>query len=144
MTPEVQPPVDPPVRSWLLYLLAVPIGLAWPVAQVLLFAGRFRAPPPGTTWSEFMVQSLVFFPMGFVTALVLLGFVHASRTRRQQIATAAGYLAASPCALVGALFSGLMMPQPLGTLLYGGIPLVVGTVIGYFVGQNLRPPPARR
>lgn len=50
------------------------------------------------------------------------------------MSTIVGYLVACPVAFVGALFSGLMLPPLVGTLIYGAVPLVVGTGIGFAVG----------
>ena len=97
-------------RSYLLYLLVIPIGFAWPLMHVLVFLLRFGSMPTES--------SLIFLPMGIVSAVVLVFLVKKAGSRKRKRRTVIGYLLASPFAYIGSLFGGLMSPQ-----LAGGIHL---------------------
>lgn len=105
--------------------------LAWPALELAVFWLRFgRLPPEGAG------ASLVFAPMGLaagVVAAVLLGRASSPRQRRAVIW---GYVAASPLAFVGALLGGLVLPGVWGPLVAGGIPLAVGSIVGYIAGRE--------
>ncbi|MBV7334789.1 hypothetical protein KFU94_42430 [Chloroflexi bacterium TSY] len=68
---------------------------------------------------------------------LLIVLLNKSVSQGQKVSTMVGYIVACPVAFVGALFGGLMLPPLVGTLLYGAIPLVVGTGPG---PNNLRRP----
>ena len=117
------------MQPW--YLWIIPVAFAWPLLQLIVGVARFgRLPPP-----DRIADSLVFFPMGLLSAAVLCFLMHRATSRQRKLSTLVGYLGVSPCALVGSLLSGLMYPQPWGTLLYGAIPLVLGAIGGYLVGK---------
>ena len=98
---------------WLILLT-----LLWPGLHLLVFVVRFgRLSPGGVT------DALVFLPMGLLAAAVLIILWAAAATRSRKIGLVLGYLLASPVAFIGALFSGLMLPPVIGTLLYGAGPL---------------------
>ena len=62
------------------------------------------------------------FPMSLLAALVFVVLWRGVTTRPHRIGIVAGYLAASPVALVGSLVGGLVLPPVWGTMLYGGVP----------------------
>jgi hypothetical protein len=119
------------MQGW--YWWIVILAFSWPLVHLAVFVARFGGLPPGG-----LGDGLVFFPMGLVSASVLALFVWLARTPAWRTCTVAGYLIVSPCAFVGSLMSGLIYPQPTGTLLYGAIPLILGTVGGYLVGRLWR------
>lgn len=124
-------PNAPPQRTLAIYLWVLPLSFLWPGLQLLVFFVRFRRLPP-----EGLGAGLFFLPMGFISALVLVFLLQRARSRPQRLSTLAGYVLASPCALVGSLFSGLMFPPLIGPLLYGATPLLVGSVLGFVVGRR--------
>ena len=119
------------MRGW--YWWIVLLAFCWPLIHLAVFVARFGGLPPGGVG-----DGLVFFPMGVVSASVLALFVWLAKTPKRRASTVAGYLIVSPCAFFGSLMSGLIYTQPTGTLLYGAIPLIVGTVGGYVVGRLWR------
>ena len=112
-------------RSYLLYLLVIPIGFAWPLMHVLVFLLRSGRMPTES--------SLIFLPMGIVSAVVLVFLVKKAESRTRKRRTVIGYLLASPFAYIGSLFGGLMSPQLAGVFIFGTVPLVLGTALGYKV-----------
>jgi hypothetical protein len=116
------------MRTW--YLWVIPFAFCWPLIHLAVFSARFGSLPPGG-----VADSLVFLPMSLVSGAVLAVLVWRARSRERRISTVAGYLAVSPCAFCGSLMSGLSFSQPTGTLIYGAIPLIVGTSVGYLVGR---------
>lgn len=112
-------------RSYLLYLLVIPIGFAWPLMHVLVFLLRFGSMPTES--------SLIFLPMGIASAVVLVFLVKKAESRKRKRRTVIGYLLASPFAFIGSLFGGLMSPQLVWVFIFGTVPLVLGTALGYKV-----------
>jgi len=105
------------------------LTLVWPAAQLLVFLLRSGGLPPGGA-----AESLVFVPMGLVTAIAavwLWGRAESSRRRRLVLV---GYIAASPFAFIGSLVGGLLLPGALGPLVCGGVPLIAGCYLGYAIG----------
>lgn len=98
----------------------------WPGLHLLLFLVRFQRLPPGG-----FSETLVFVPMGAVTALVMLLLWGNAWTRQQKRRLVLGYLLASPVAFIGSLLGGLMMPPLLGALILGAGPLLAGMLIGF-------------
>ena len=115
-------------KRW--YWLVVIIALGWPFVHLAVAYARSGRLPPGG-----IPDAFVFFPMGAISACVLTFFLWRAKSHKRRTSTALGYLFASPCAFVGSLMSGLMVTQPTGTLIYGAVPLVIGTVIGYAIGR---------
>ncbi len=111
-------------KFWWLVLITV----IWPVAHVLVFLVRFQR-----VSADVIVQSLVFLPLGFLSALVLLRLLPKAVDRRQKTAVVAGYIVASPVAFIGSLLGGLMVTPLLGATIFGLIPLAVGMAIGFYV-----------
>ena len=68
--------------------------------------------------------------MSLLAALVFVVLWRGVTTRPHRIGIVAGYLAASPVALVGSLVGGLVLPPVWGTMLYGGVPLIWAWVSG--------------
>ncbi len=109
----------------------VGLAVAWPALQLAIFWVRFGGMPP-----EGAQASLVFLPMGMVSAAAALWFWSASADSRQRRAVLYGYLVASPFALVGSLLGGLALPGALGALVLGAGPLVLGSWVGYRIGRS--------
>jgi len=118
-----------------MYLWSLPIALAWPVMQNILFFMRFGHLPLNVFASSF-----VFLPMGFLSAIILIFLVERSGSRSHKASAALGYVLASPFALLASLFSGLLVMPLLGTLIYGTVPLMIGTFIGYVIGLVMNRP----
>lgn len=107
--------------------------LAWPLTSLLLSLARFLS-LPRTAWGE----AAAFLGMGLVSAAALIGLMNRSRNKTTQISTVVGYLVLCPFAFSGALLSGLNWGVPiLGTAVYGGATLAVGSLIGYFLGLRV-------
>jgi hypothetical protein len=111
------------------YLWSLPIGLAWPIAKSLIFFYRFEELPV-----QLLQSSLIFLPMGLVSALVLLFLVRRAENISRKAGTIFGYLLASPFALIASMFSGLLLSPLIGPLIYGAIPLLLGSLVGYIIG----------
>jgi hypothetical protein len=110
------------------------LTLLWPALELAIFVARFgRMPPGGPT------ASLVFLPMGFVSAVAVTWLW--SRTSgpdgRRRIAL--GYVVAAPLALIGNLLGGLVLPGMWGPLVFGGVPLLIGATVGYLLGPRRTP-----
>jgi len=105
--------------------------LLWPALELGVFWLRFGHLPP-----EGAAASLVFAPMGLVAGIVAAVLVALSSSTAQMRAVLWGYLIASPFAFLGALLGGLVLPGVWGPLVSGGIPLVLGSIIGYVVGRT--------
>ena len=112
---------------WIVALLTV----GWPLAQLGIFAARF-----GKLTTDILVESLVFAPLGFVSSLVLVGLLGASKHRRQRQAVILGYAVASPFALLASLLGGLILVPIVGATVAGLIPLSAGMLAGYLLGAN--------
>ncbi len=105
----------------------------WPWVYLLVAWAR-----DGAVTQAAFGNSLAFFGMGVVSSLGLWWFVNRSRSRTTRISAVVGYLVLCPFGLTGALFSGLAFGVPVvGTAVYGGIPLVIGTAVGYFLGHRV-------
>ena len=111
------------------YLWSLPIALAWPLAKSLIFFYRFEQLPV-----DLFQSSLIFLPMGLISAIALIYLVQRADSFSRKASTIFGYLLASPFALIASMFSGLIFSPFVGPLIYGAIPLVIGTAIGYVIG----------
>ena len=109
---------------WLIFL-----SLIWPLVQVLIFGLRFQR-LPDNIW-----DSLYFLPMGLISAAFLLFMLGKTAVRATRVSTVVGYLVACPIALVGGLGGGLVLHPLLGVTLFGAVPLMVGTAVGYSMGK---------
>lgn len=109
--------------------VGVCLALAWPAAQLAVFWLRFGHMPPGGPG-----ESLVFLPMGVVGAVAAVWLWSRANSRRQRRYVAGGYLLAIPVAFFGALGGGLVLPWFLGPLVFGGVPLIVGSYAGFVMG----------
>ena len=108
------------------------LALFWPFIHILVLIARFGQFP-----SDRLVDSAIFLPMGVVSAGALVVLFQMAQTRGPKVGAIVGYSLTIPVAFVGSLFSGLMFPPLVGTLLYGALPLVLGTVLGYVLGSVL-------
>lgn len=113
------------------YLWIIPLALLWPALHMLVFVARFGRLPDGG-----LGEAAVFLPMGVIAGAILLWFVGRARSRGRKLAAIAGYLAASPVAFIGSLLGGLIFEPFVGTLLYGVIPLALGSAAGYALGKR--------
>ncbi len=73
---QIQPLLGLVNRSYLLYLLVIPIGFAWPLMHALVFLLRFGRMPTES--------SLIFLPMGIVSAVVLVFLVKKAESRKRK------------------------------------------------------------
>ena len=105
------------------------LSLIWPLMQILIFGLRFQR-LPDNIW-----ESFYFLPMGVISAAFFLFMLDKSAERTTRVSTAVGYLVACPIALVGGLGGGLVLPPLLGVTLFGAVPLMVGTAVGYGMGK---------
>ena len=111
------------------YLWSIPIALAWPLTQNMIYAMRF-----GKFSIDALSSSLVFVPMGIISAIILIFLLDRAETMNQRICTVFGYLLATPFVYFGSMLSGMLLTPLLGTLLYGAIAFTIGTVVGYSIG----------
>ena len=105
---------------WLIFL-----SLIWPLVQLLIFSLRFQR-LPDNIW-----ESVYFLPMGLISAAFLLFMLGET--------AGVGYLVACPIALVGGLGGGLVLHPLLGVTLFGAVPLLLGTAVGYGMGKLVTP-----
>ena len=105
------------------------LSLIWPLMQILIFSLRFQR-LPDNIW-----ESLYFLPMGILSAAFLLFLMDKTADRTARVSTVVGYLVACPIALVGGLSGGLILSPLLGVTLFGAVPLMLGTAVGYSMGQ---------
>jgi len=113
------------------------LTLAWPAVQLGIFWLRFRRLPP-----DGAAESLVFVPMALVAAVVVVWLWGIAASPRQKRLVAAGYAIATPFALLGSLLGGLVLAGAWGPLVFGGIPLVAGSCIGFALGRARGSDPA--
>jgi hypothetical protein len=104
--------------------------VAWPALELAVFWLRFHHLPPGGA-----AASLVFAPMGLAAGGVAALLLSRADSERQRRFVIGGYLAASPFAFLGALLGGLVLPSVWGPLVAGGIPLAVGSLVGFAIGR---------
>jgi hypothetical protein len=108
------------------------LSIAWPLIHLAVAIFRF-----GPGFELGFVDALVFLPMGVMSGGTLLYLLGKSNSRRQQLFTVAGYVLASPIAFVAALGGGLFLPPLIGVSLFGGLPLVLGSIMGRLAGLYL-------
>lgn len=112
------------------YLWSIPIALAWPLTQNMIYAMHF-----GRFSIDAFNSSLVFVPMGIISAIILIYLLDRAETMNQRICTIFGYLLATPFVYFGSLLSGILLTPLLGTLIYGATALTIGTMVGYVIGS---------
>lgn len=107
--------------------------LAWPLAALILDLLRFGS-LTAVAWSD----AFAFLGMGLLSGGGLLWTMQRSPNHVIRTSALVGYLVLCPFAFSGALLSGLNWSVPfLGTAVYGGLPLLVGTAVGYFLGYRV-------
>ncbi|MGV8083350.1 MAG: hypothetical protein AB2L09_06945 [Coriobacteriia bacterium] len=109
----------------------IALTLAWPLIQLAVFLIRFGQLPPNG-----LSEALVFLPMGLVAAVVAVWLWSRAATQRQKRSIVYGYLIASPIAFFGSLLGGLVLPGIWGPLLFGAVPLIIGSWLGYLLGRR--------
>lgn len=113
-----------------IWLWLIPLTLLWPGLHLLVFFLRFGH------IRDVGSEAYVFLPMGLLSGIILIALWKRATTRRQKAGLALGYLLAMPFAFIGSLFSGLMLPPFVGTVICGVPPLVAGMGIGYVVARG--------
>ncbi len=111
------------------YLWFALLSLIWPLLQILFFYFRFQRLPDN------VLESFYFLPMGMISAYFVLTMMTRAEDRTTRVSTAVGYLVACPIAAVLAIGGGLAMHPLLGATLFGSLPLVGGTAVGYGMGR---------
>lgn len=105
--------------------------IIWPLIHLLVGLARFGGGLPQALFGE----ALAMLGMSVLAGGALIGLLQRAQNRTTRVSAVVGYLVLCPFAYAGALFSGLALGWPLvGTAVYGGIPLIVGTLVGYFLG----------
>lgn len=112
------------------YGLVLFLTLLWPALQLFIFFLRF-----GNLPVEMIIESAAFAPLGFLSVLIFLFFKNRSAAKLQKNMVAGGYIAGMPFALLGSLMGGLVFPPIIGVTIYGLMPLIVGMVVGFFLGK---------
>jgi hypothetical protein len=110
---------------WILLLTVL-----WPVIHLAVFALRFGHLPAQTTG-----EAWVFLPMGFLSAIVLVTLINMAPIRASKVGAMVGYALAVPVAFIGSLFGGLVFEPWLAGIVYGALPLMAGTALGYLAGK---------
>jgi hypothetical protein len=82
-------------------------------------------------------ELLGFLLMGLIPGIPVANWLRESKSRGQRIAVIAGYIIASPIAFIGSLGGGLFMTPWLGATIFGGLPLILGSWLGYWLGKRL-------
>ncbi len=119
------------MKGFSLWLWIIPLGLVWPLIYFINFLyHRGRLAP------DLFKDIVLLIPMSLVAGVLLLLLWGAARTRGQKAGIILGYVLASPVAFVGSLVTGLVIPRKwlaLGIVLYGGVPLLIGMFVCFFV-----------
>lgn len=105
--------------------------ILWPVVHILVFIARFPQNP--VPYGEL----LGFVLMGLIPGILAANWLQESKSRGQRIAVVAGYAIASPIAFIGSLGGGLFLTPWLGATIFGGLPLILGSWLGYLLGRRL-------
>lgn len=107
--------------------------LAWPLAALLVNLLRFGR-LDGMAWG----QAGSFLGVGLLSGFGLIGTMLKSPNHIIRTSSLIGYLVVCPFAFAGALLTGLTWQSPfLGTAVHGGLPLLAGTAVGYFLGYRV-------
>ena len=114
-----------PIRTIIL------ITLAWPIAQIVVFGLRF-----GTVPGALVRNSVVFIPLGLVSALLLTWMQSKAANAKVARGIFVGYLVASPVAVYTSLVGGMSVGPYTGSLIYGIVPLLIGMILGKVVASK--------
>ena len=106
-------------------------GFIWPSIHYLIGVMRFGAANPSTSFLQALLDFGLF---GLVAGWIYYFFRDRAFSDRQKSLSAWGYLAAAPFAFLGSLAGGLFLPPIIGTVVMGGIPLLIGSWLGSIVG----------
>ena len=115
-------------RTWRLILLS---GLGWPLAHYAIAAARFGADNAGTGWLQALLDFGLF---GLAAGAIYVFFRNRVVSDRQANLMKLGYFAAMPFAFIGSLSGGLILAGPVGALVMGGLPLLIGAGLGSLLG----------
>lgn len=99
----------------------------WPVAQLMVFLGRFGRLPP-------LLELLYFVPTGVLGAWLVSALITRSRSAGQTLCIAVGTALAIPFAMIGNVLGGLL--GVVGVTAYGLAPLSAGAGLGWLVGKR--------
>lgn len=113
------------------YLWAIPALLLFPVLQLLIFYLRFHNMP-----AEMFKQSLVFAPIGLISVAVLIYFLRKSDVKPLKKGSIIGFLVALPYSLFSSMFAGLINTSFIFIGIYGSIPLIIGTALGFVISKR--------
>ncbi|KAA3646139.1 MAG: hypothetical protein DWQ07_07900 [Chloroflexi bacterium] len=114
-----------------IYLWLIPLSFVWPIIHLIIFYYQFQKLPPNG-----IIEAVAFLPFGLLAAFIFLFAWDRSSDQRQKWLSVLGYLLAAPFAFIGSLGGGLLNIY-IGPLLFGSIPLGIGTFLGYYVGKYL-------
>jgi hypothetical protein len=106
------------------------LAILWPLTQYLVYIIRF----PGNPAPE--PSPLIFLPMGAISGGLLIYLVEIARTPQQRLLSVLGYALASPLAFLGAIGGPLFMNAILGATVFGVLPLAIGSLAGFWMGQR--------
>lgn len=107
------------------YFWIIPLSLMWPIINLFIFALRFRKLP-----LDMFSESIVFIPMGIISSLVLIYLMRITRQDKKKLKKIVlGYIIACPFALFFSIGGGLL--GALGSIIFGTIPLILGTYLGF-------------
>jgi hypothetical protein len=106
------------------------LALIWPLTHYLVFVIRFPGSPPPEP------SPLIFLPMGAISGGILMYLVDLARSQQQRLLTVLGYALASPLAFIGSIGGGLILEPIVGATLLGVLPLAIGTLAGFWLGQR--------
>jgi hypothetical protein len=107
---------------WLL-----PLALLMPFLHVAIFTLRFGF---GATFNT-VRDSLVFLPGGLIAGIVLILVLHRAQIYDRRAQTITGFIFGLPFAFLMSLIAPIAMPAIVGATLGAGLPLIIGTVLGY-------------
>ena len=111
------------------FLWIVPLSLVWPAIQSVVFLMRFgRLPPLGIKGAG------MFLPMGMLSGGVLIVLCRIAAGDCGRVIR--GYLYATPVALIGSVVGGLLVPPAFATILFGALPLIIGSILGFKAGTD--------
>lgn len=105
------------------------LAIIWPLTQYLVFILRFPGNMPEPS-------PLIFLPMGAISGGLLMYLVEISRNPQQRLLTVLGYALASPLAFIGSIGGPLIFEAVLGATLFGVLPLAIGSLAGFWMGQR--------
>ena len=107
--------------------------LVWPLSILLLNLLRFGG-IDRLAWG----QSASFLGMGLLSGAGLIWIMKRASNHVIRTSSVVGYLVVCPFAFAGALLTGLHWQVPfLGTAVFGGLPLLAGSAVGYFLGYRV-------